>query len=177
MLDATKHTTDDKEDSTHVHRAYSTVQLQQRCRLIHHLSEKCDFCFPVLQWSAEAQVIWGGILKHLLIACFIGNIPVKNIKIRLRVSKLWQIKGGTFFRDTVYIQPCLLIILLILSSCQIPICSLFCLFALHLAPAASALQLRKSGTLSLQLFECVLALILVVISRSTISDQQDSQSP
>jgi len=44
-------------------------------------------CFPVLPGSAEAQVIWGGILKHLLIAYFIGNtfLP-KNIKICSRVS-------------------------------------------------------------------------------------------
>jgi len=32
------------------------------------------FVFPVSAGSAEAQVIWGGILKHLLIAYFIGNI-------------------------------------------------------------------------------------------------------
>ena len=55
---------------------------------------------------------------------------------------------------------------------QIPICSLFRLFALHLAPAASALQLLKSGTHSLQLFECVPAIdIFVVISRLTISSR------
>jgi len=34
-------------------------------------------CFPILLGSAEAQVIWGGILKHLLIAYFIGNISAK----------------------------------------------------------------------------------------------------
>jgi len=55
------------------------------------------------------------------------------------------------------------IILLILSGCQIPIYSLFHLFALHLAPAASALQLLKSGTLSLQLFERVFAVTLFVV--------------
>ena len=31
-------------------------------------------CFRVLPGSAAAQVIWGGIVKHLLIAYFIGNI-------------------------------------------------------------------------------------------------------
>jgi len=35
-------------------------------------------CFPVFPGSAEAQVIWGGIVKHLLIAYFIGNISAKN---------------------------------------------------------------------------------------------------
>jgi len=38
-------------------------------------------CFPVLPGSAEAQVIWVGIVKRLLIAYFIGNISAKNIKI------------------------------------------------------------------------------------------------
>ena len=52
----------------------------------------------------------------------------------------------------IYIQSCTLITLLVLSRCQIPICSLFRLFTLHLASAASALQLLQSGTLSLQLF-------------------------
>jgi len=62
-----------------------------------------SFC-PVLLGSAEAQVIWGGILKHLLIAYFIDNISAeKNIKICSCVSKLLQTIGGTFFWDTVYV--------------------------------------------------------------------------
>jgi len=56
-------------------------------------------CFPVLPGSAEAQVIWGGIVKRRLIAYFISNISAKkNIKIRSHVSKLWQGKGGTFLQ-------------------------------------------------------------------------------
>jgi len=35
-------------------------------------------CFPILPGSAEAQVIWGGILKHLLIAYFVSNISDKK---------------------------------------------------------------------------------------------------
>jgi len=59
-----------------------------------------------------------------------------------------------------------------LSSCQSTASVLFRLFALHLAPAASALRLMKSGTLSLQLFQCVPALTLfVVISRRTVSSR------
>jgi len=34
--------------------------------------------FPVLPGSAEAQVIWGGIVKCLLITYFTGNISVKK---------------------------------------------------------------------------------------------------
>ena len=49
----------------------------------------------------------------------------------------------------IYSLHCMFIILLVLSGCQIPICSLFRLLALHSAPAASALQLPKSGIRSL----------------------------
>jgi len=35
-------------------------------------------CFPVLPGSAEAQVVWGGIVKCLLIAKFIGDISAKK---------------------------------------------------------------------------------------------------
>jgi len=45
--------------------------------------------FPVLSGSAQAQVIWGGILKRIFIAYFIGSVaflPKNNI--RSRVSKL-----------------------------------------------------------------------------------------
>jgi len=45
-------------------------------------------CFPVFPNSAEAQVIWGDIVKRLLIAYFIDNISAKNIEIRSRVPKL-----------------------------------------------------------------------------------------
>ena len=57
--------------------------------LIQHLSKMRFSCFPVLPGSTEAQVIWDGIVKHLLIAYLIGNISAKkNIKIRSRVSNL-----------------------------------------------------------------------------------------
>jgi len=62
-------------------------------------------CFPVLPGSAEAQGIWRGILKHLLIAYFIGNISTKNIKICSCVSNLWQAIGGTFFETRCMFIP------------------------------------------------------------------------
>jgi len=49
--------------------------------LIQHLCEKMRFsCFPILPGDAEAQVIWvwGGTVKRLLIAYFIGNICAKK---------------------------------------------------------------------------------------------------
>ena len=49
---------------------------------MHHLMKNATFAFPVLPGSAEAQVIWCGVVKCRLIAYFIGNIPAKNIKIR-----------------------------------------------------------------------------------------------
>jgi len=76
------------EDSAQVHCVCNTIQL----------SEICDFRFRVLPGSAEAQVIWGGIVKRLLIAYF--NISAKNIKtihVRQRYSKP---KVGRFW-DTV----------------------------------------------------------------------------
>jgi len=103
-VDTIKHITDDNFSFRKTAHWCSTVQLLQHSRLMQHFSEKCDFSsFLVLPGSAEAQVIWGGILKHLLIAYFTGNIPAKNIKICSCVSKL-QVIGGTFFWDTVYIQ-------------------------------------------------------------------------
>ena len=64
MLDAIEHITDDnfffQEHSAQVHCVYNTMQL----------NEKYDFRV----W----QVIWGGLVKRLLIAYFIGNISVKN---------------------------------------------------------------------------------------------------
>ena len=43
--------------------------------------------FPVLPGSAEAQVIWGGILKHLFIAYFIGNLSAKKISKSVHVCQ------------------------------------------------------------------------------------------
>ena len=58
-------------------------------------------CFRVLPGSAEAQVIWGGILKHLLIAYFIGNISAKKyynlfVWVKVITSHRWEV-----FWDTV----------------------------------------------------------------------------
>ena len=65
-------------------------------------------CFPVLPGSAEAHVIWGCTVKRLLIAYFIGNISAKNIRMRSRMSKLQQIKGGTFLeiQSRIQVQDC-----------------------------------------------------------------------
>jgi len=60
-------------------------------------------CFHVLPASAEAQVTWGGTVKRLLIAYFIGNISAKNFKMHSCMSTYQQIKAGTFLRHGVEI--------------------------------------------------------------------------
>jgi len=51
-----------------------------------------------LPGNAEAQVIWGGTVKRLLIAYFIGSISAKNIKIRSRMSSYSKPKVGCFLK-------------------------------------------------------------------------------
>jgi len=63
-------------------------------------------CFPVLTDSAEVQVIWGGIVKRLLIAYFIALsvtfLPKKSKSIHVRKSYS-KTKVGRFLRHGVYI--------------------------------------------------------------------------
>ena len=61
------------------------------------------FVFPVLSCSAEAHVIWGGILKRLLIACFIGDISVKKISKSIHVHQNYSTpEVGLFLRHVVH---------------------------------------------------------------------------
>jgi len=54
--------------------------------------------FPVSPGSAEALVRWGGKIKYVLIACFLGNICAKNCRNRTAYVKITaSCKGGTFF--------------------------------------------------------------------------------
>jgi len=53
-------------------------------------------CFPVLPGSAEAQVIWDGTVKRLLIAYFIGNISAKKYQnaftyVKVIVNQRWDV--------------------------------------------------------------------------------------
>ena len=45
-------------------------------------------CFCVLPGSAEAQAIWGGIVKLLLVAYFIGNISAEKISKSIHVCQV-----------------------------------------------------------------------------------------
>jgi len=60
--------------------------------------------FRVLPGSAEAQVLWGGIVKRLLIAYFIGNISAKKISKSIHVRQSYSKPKVGRFWDTVYIK-------------------------------------------------------------------------
>ena len=61
------------------------------------LQRKTQFsCFLVLPGSAEAQVIWGGIVKSLLIAYFISNISARHYQnpftyVKVITSQRWDV--------------------------------------------------------------------------------------
>jgi len=59
-------------------------------------------CFPILSDTAEAQVTRGGILKWLLIACFIGNISAKKISKSIHMCQSYRKTKVGHFWDTVY---------------------------------------------------------------------------
>jgi len=94
MLDAIKHITDDnfffQEVSAQVHCVCNTIQLSEKCD-----SRVSPFCQVMQKW--EAQVIWGGIVKRLLIACFIGNISAKKCQNPLVRQSYSKLKVGRFF--------------------------------------------------------------------------------
>ena len=54
------------------------------------------FVFSHFDSSAETQVISGGIVKHLLIAYFIGNISAKKYQnpfmcVKVIASQMWDV--------------------------------------------------------------------------------------
>jgi len=97
MLDAIKHITDDN--------FFSFRKTAHRCIVCVTQSKwvKMWFsCFPVLTGSAEAQVIWGSIVKRLLITYFIGNISAKKISKSIHVHQSYnKLKVGRFLRHGV----------------------------------------------------------------------------
>jgi len=75
-----------QEDSAQVHCVCNTIQL----------SEMWFSCFRVLPGSVEAQVIWGGIVKRLFIACFIRNMSAKKYQnpfmcVKFTASQMWDV--------------------------------------------------------------------------------------
>jgi len=111
MLDAIKHITDGnfffQEDTAQVHCVCNTIQL----------SEMWFSCFHVLPGSAEAQVIWGGIVKRLLIAYFISNISAKNMSKSIHVRQSYsEPKVGRFFETWC---TCVVVCLTAVDGCCI----------------------------------------------------------
>jgi len=99
MLDAIKHITDDnfffQEDS-----AQTCIVCVTQSNWVKHV---IFVLFCVLPDSAVAHVVWGGIVKCLLIAYFISNISAKKYQnpfmcVKVIASQRWDV-----FWDTVYI--------------------------------------------------------------------------
>jgi len=68
-----------------------------------HLSEKTQFPgFLFLQVVPEALVRWGGEIKYVFIAYFLGNISAKNCCNRTVYVKIIASQRWDFFWDTVY---------------------------------------------------------------------------
>jgi len=68
-----------------------------------HLSEKTQFSGFLFPGSAEAQVGWGGKVKYILIAYFLGNTCAKNYRNRTVYVKIIASQKWDVFWDTVYI--------------------------------------------------------------------------
>jgi len=58
--------------------------------------------FPILPGSAEAQVIWGGVVNCVLIAYFIRNISAKKYQNPFMCVKVIESQRWDVFWDTVY---------------------------------------------------------------------------
>jgi len=74
----------------------------------------------------------------------------------------------------IYTRRCMFIIQCVLLNRQISICLKSHVSAIHLASAASVSQILESGTLSLQLPECVLAPTLSAITSKPIISSRPS---
>ena len=91
-------------------------------------------CFPILTGSAEAQVIWGGIVKRPLIAYFIGNISAKKYQNPFRCTKVIASQRWDVFFETRCIFGCAA---MTLASAHILVCSVFVIYQLFDARFAS----------------------------------------
>ena len=86
MLDAIKHITDDNMFLSGRQCAHKwTVSVTQSNWL-----KSVIFVFPILPGSAEAQVIWGGIVKRLLVEYIIVNISVQKISKSIHVCQSYS---------------------------------------------------------------------------------------
>ena len=105
---------------TRFRESYSSVSMNHKSKRLKKSSSDCmvEFwqctntafewkirflCFPVLPGSAEAQVTWGGTVKHLLIAYFISKISAKKISKCVHVCQSY----GNQRRDVLYMYVCM----------------------------------------------------------------------
>ena len=78
---------------TRFRESYSSVSMSRESNKTEEIKQLVEFwkctdtafqwkmqfsCFPVLLGSAEAHVIWGGTVKRILVAYFIGSISAKK---------------------------------------------------------------------------------------------------
>jgi len=76
----------------------SSKWLNSDSALIQWVKKNAIFVFPVLAGSAEAQVIWGGMVKRLLIAYFVVSIAAKKISKSVHVCQSYgKPKVGRFW--------------------------------------------------------------------------------
>jgi len=47
-------------------------------------------CFPILPGSADVQVIFGGVIKCLLIAYFVNNISARKVSKSIHVCQSYS---------------------------------------------------------------------------------------
>ena len=86
----------DREYELWVKKIEEIKRLNSSNALIQHLSENAIFVFSVLPGSAEAQVIWSGIVICLLIAHSIINISAKKYQnpvpcLRVIAIQMWDV--------------------------------------------------------------------------------------
>ena len=100
---------------TRFRESYSSVNMSRESKKIEEIKqwlvefwqcintayENCNF-FPVLTRSAEAQLLWGNIVKHLLNVYFIGNISAKKYQNRFTCVKVTANQRWDVFLRQMY---------------------------------------------------------------------------
>ena len=162
-----------QKNSAQVHCVCNTIQL----------SEIWFPCFRVFPGSAEAQVIWGGIVKRLLIAYFIGNIPAKKIfKKSIHVCQSCSRFGFPYMPFLAFSSPavwCRVFQFRVFQSCVFQSCSFDCAMFSGLAfsvPPYICLTVRrrisKATCLNFTIFSVVLKPNSITLASSALAPNQ-----
>ena len=126
-----------------------------------HCTIGCDIGGTIISILAYAEFCWRCSGSHLHLI----NTSLRDVKL------LWLLTLDSMYDFCTQKTTAILSKFSEFSNSYL-ICYALHLFVLHLAPAVSVLQLLKSGTLYLRLFECVPAMIPFAInSRPTTSSR------